>query len=199
MRIGLDFDNTIVNYDRLFHKAAVEQGLVPATIAQNKLAVRNYLRECNCEDQWTELQGYVYGARMDEADAYSGVLDFIRRAQDAGHELSIISHKTRYPFLGLPYDLHAAAKGWIDHYLVDKGQPLLADNRIFFELTKVEKLARIAQVSCNLFIDDLPEILLADDFPQQTGRLLFDPDRHHKENGLDYADSWHTISHLVLN
>ena len=41
MRIGLDFDNTIVTYDSLFHKVATEQGLVPASLPVSKLAVRD--------------------------------------------------------------------------------------------------------------------------------------------------------------
>jgi hypothetical protein len=35
------------------------------------------LRALGKEDVWTELQGYVYGARMAEAEAYPGVLDFM--------------------------------------------------------------------------------------------------------------------------
>ena len=67
MRIGLDFDNTIVSYDALFHKVARERDCVPAATPVNKVAVRDYLRGVNQEDVWTAMQGYVYGARMDEA------------------------------------------------------------------------------------------------------------------------------------
>lgn len=179
MRIGIDFDNTIVSYDALFHKVALEQGLVPPETPVNKIAVRDHLRRIGREDRWTEMQGYVYGARMDEALAYEGVIDFIRRVGAAGHQIIIISHKTRHPFLGPQYDLHAAARAWIEHHLLSDGRPLLPLERIFFELTKLEKLARIAACGCESFIDDLPEILLAESFPAQTARLLFDPEGHH--------------------
>ena len=53
MRIGIDFDNTIVSYDELFHKVAVEQALV--SNMQIKLAVRDYLRKIDNEPVWTEL------------------------------------------------------------------------------------------------------------------------------------------------
>ena len=69
MRIGIDFDNTIVSYDALFHKVAREQGVVPPNTPANKLAVRDYLRQIGKEDLWTEMQGYVYGERMDEVRA----------------------------------------------------------------------------------------------------------------------------------
>ncbi len=196
MRIGIDFDNTIVSYDALFHKVALEQGLVPPETPVNKVAVRDHLRRIGQEDRWTEMQGYVYGARMDEALAYEGVIDFIRRAGTLGHQVIIISHKTRHPFLGPQYDLHAAARSWIERHLLWNGQALLPDERIFFELTKQEKLARIAACGCDSFIDDLPEILLADGFPAQTARLLFDPEGHHgafAADGLPIFRDWQQL------
>ena len=36
MRIGVDFDNTIVCYDTLFHRLAVEEGLIPPDIPPRK-------------------------------------------------------------------------------------------------------------------------------------------------------------------
>lgn len=197
MRIGIDFDNTIVSYDALFHKVALEQGLVPPETPVNKVAVRDHLRRIGQEDRWTEMQGYVYGARMDEALAYKGVTEFIHRAGAAGHQVIIISHKTRHPFLGPQYDLHAAARAWIEHHLLWSGQALLPDERIFFELTKKEKLERINACGCDSFIDDLPEILLANDFPVQTARLLFDPEEHHgafAADGLSIFRDWQQLT-----
>lgn len=196
MRIGIDFDNTIVSYDALFHKVALEQGLVPPETPVNKVAVRDHLRRIGQEDRWTEMQGYVYGARMDEALAYEGVIEFIRRAGAVGHQVIIISHKTRHPFIGPQYDLHAAARAWIERHLLWDGQALLPDEHIFFELTKLEKLARISACGCDSFIDDLPEILLADGFPNQTARLLFDPEGHHgafAADGLPVFRDWQQL------
>ena len=36
MVLGVDFDNTIVRYDELFHSVAVERGLIPATLPARK-------------------------------------------------------------------------------------------------------------------------------------------------------------------
>jgi hypothetical protein len=193
MRIGIDFDNTIVSYDALFHKVAREQDLVPPETPLNKVAVRDHLRAIGQEDRWTEMQGYVYGVRMAEALAYEGVIDFIRRAKAAGHAVTIVSHKTRHPFLGPQYDLHAAARAWIECHLLCGGKSLLSSENIFFELTKQGKLARIAACGCEAFIDDLPEILLAADFPSNTARLLFDPEEHHPNvaaEGLRIFRTW---------
>ncbi len=193
MRIGFDFDNTIVSYDELFHAVAVEQSLVPATTPVSKIAVRDHLRRIDNEAAWTELQGYVYGARMEQAAAYPGVIEFIRQARKHA-EIVIVSHKTKHPFLGPQYDLHAAAAGWIASALVDGATPLFATDRVFFELTKEEKIARIAACECDYFIDDLPEILRMPGFPAHTQRLLFDPERNHNAEGVSaHFSSWQEI------
>lgn len=181
MRVGIDFDNTIVSYDALFHRVALEQGLVPPDLPMSKVSVRDYLRRINKEDLWTEMQGYVYGARMDEAATYAGVLEFLRWARHNAIAVAIVSHKTRQPFLGPKYDLHAAARAWVAHHLRDEDGALVEPSSVFFELTKEAKLARIGGLGCTHFVDDLPEILLAEGFPQGTDRILFDPDNHHAD------------------
>lgn len=184
MRIGFDFDNTIVHYDNLFHKVAREQGVIDDSIPPQKVAIRDSLRQSGKEDIWTEMQGYVYGARMQEADAHLDVIETIRELRDAGHTLAIMSHKTKYPYMGEKYDLHAAARGWIDEYLVYDGQPLIPTDNIYFEVTKEEKLARIEEFGCDVFIDDLPEILLEPIFPKNVKRFLFDPEQLHDVKAL---------------
>lgn len=194
MRIGIDFDNTIVSYDSLFHKVAREQGVVPVTTPQNKVAVRDHLRAIGREAVWTEMQGYVYGARMDEAEAYPGVIDFFRWARASGVTLCIVSHKTLHPFIGPKYDLHQAARDWIETHLVDTLGPLIAPERVFFELTKEAKWDRIGDTGCGCFIDDLPEILLAERFPGGVERILFDPEGHHESvAGITRMTAWADI------
>ncbi len=177
--VGIDFDNTIVSYDRVFHAVAVERALVPPELPASKFAVRNYLCASDREDTWTEMQGFVYGARMEDAEMYPGVLEFLRWARSGCVKVAVISHKTRYPFLGPRYDLHEAARNWVQSCLVDAEGPLVPREQVYFELTKEEKLARIAYVGCEAFIDDLPEILLAEIFPASASRFLFDPEGHH--------------------
>lgn len=193
MIIGLDFDNTIVGYDLLFHKVALEQGLIAADVPCSKVGVRDYLRGVDREDVWTEMQGHVYGERMAEAEIFPGVVEFLRRCRSVGVAVAIVSHKTRHPFIGPRHDLHAAARGWVDRVLQEDG-PLVDPRRVYFELTKSSKIERIARIGCDYFIDDLPEILRAPAFPSQTRGVLFDPQANHTgESDIDAFDSWHSI------
>lgn len=169
-RIGLDFDNTIVCYDAVFHRAAMDKGWISAKVPATKIAVRNELRGQGRESEWVALQGEVYGKRMLEAQPFPGAREFIHAAAAAGHAVFIVSHRTRHPFRGLHWDLHKAARDWIEHHL-----DAMVFEGVYFELTKEEKLTRIAQCQCTHFVDDLPEILAAENFPAKTQALLFDP------------------------
>lgn len=174
--IGLDFDNTIVDYDRLFHQVAVERGFVPPATPPQKNAVRDSMRKTGIEDAWTELQGYVYGCRMLDADCYPGVMECLEACHRQGHTCCIVSHKTRTPYRGPAYDLHAAAREFLDHKgFLHESVTGLSPDRVFFELTKADKIARIGNLGCSVFLDDLPEILSDPAFPTGTTTVLFDP------------------------
>ncbi|HEY9841295.1 MAG: haloacid dehalogenase-like hydrolase [Candidatus Sericytochromatia bacterium] len=175
MRIGLDFDNTLISYDRLFQGLVREQELLPEPVPANKTAIRDALRARGREADWTRLQGLAYGPRIDQAEAFPGMADCLRHWRGQGWELLLVSHKTRVPYAGEPHDLHAAARGWIEARL----EGLLSG--VYFELSRAAKLARIAKLGLDAYIDDLPDILLdlADVAnplaPVPLRLILFDP------------------------
>jgi hypothetical protein len=190
--IGVDFDNTTVCYDELFHKVCRERDLIPADVPVNKSDVRNFLRRIGREDDWTEMQGCVYGARMAEASAFPGVKDFFRACRSAGHRLHIISHKTRFPFRGDQHDLHQAAIRWLEQEGFFSTEDIaMTRAQVFFELTKEAKLQRIGTLGCSLFIDDLPEFLAEPGFPENVQRVLFDPHQlYHDEPRFRRMTTW---------
>lgn len=194
MRIGIDFDNTIVRYDEAFHAAALEKKLIPPSTPCSKNAVRNYLRKIGNEAAWTELQGYIYGARMDLASSYPGVNQFFSFCRSKNISVFIISHKTKRPFLGPAHDLHDAASNWL------KSQNFSWTPPIFFELTLQEKLQRIHKQECTVFIDDLPELLKERDFPSGVRKILFDPySLQPEENTFESVSSWEQISEILFH
>ena len=200
MRLGIDFDNTIVCYDALFHRVAREGGWIPANLPANKTDVRNHLRQTGREEVWTRLQGEVYGARMAETVAYPGVLEFLLACRRAAVPVCIISHKTRRPFLGDPHDLHQAARNWLEQQgAFDPDRLGLGRDQVFFELTKAAKLKRIGQCACTHFIDDLPEFLAEPDFPSGVQRILFDPnDQYPEETRFVRLSDWRKAGSLLL-
>ena len=197
--IGVDFDNTIVRYDDVFGRVALDMGLVPPRAATSKTAVRDHLRAAGEEDRWTELQGFVYGARMPDAPAFAGVVEFFSRCRVEGVPVAIVSHRTRFPYLGERHDLHAAARDWLArHGFHDADRVGLPVERVFFEETKEAKLARIAALGCTTFIDDLPELLADPRFPAGVRRILFDPlGVHAPPAGVAVAATWAAVHDLV--
>ncbi len=193
--IGVDFDNTIVCYDEVFHKVALEQRHIPERIPVSKTLVRDYLRESGKEDVWTEMQGYVYGKRMQDAELFPDIRVFFQWAKISNIPVMIISHKTRFPYRGPKYDLHDAAEQWLESqgFFDEEGIGLRREN-VFFKLTKAEKLKCIGEQKCTYFIDDLPEFLTEPDFPKNVSRILFDPNENYStEQHLRRVRSWKDI------
>ncbi|MDA1192367.1 MAG: hypothetical protein O3A46_11890 [Candidatus Poribacteria bacterium] len=177
MRLGIDLDNTIVCYDGLFARIALEEGLIDETITPTKLGVRDHLRRTGREADWTRLQGTVYGPRMKDAVPFPGVLSCFVQWRELGWDAQIISHRSRYPYEGPPHDLHEVAWGWLDaHGLLDPKRGGVSRDGIHLAETKREKMARIEETRREYFVDDLPEFLCDPEFPSGVKRVLFDPD-----------------------
>lgn len=174
MRLGLDFDNTLVSYDCLFRDVALRHAWIPASIAAQKNAIRDYLRASGKEADWTRLQGEVYGKHILEAAPCDGMMAALKSLSQRDLSMRIISHKTRMPYLGDAWDLHAAARSWLTkqgfHDAAGLGWP---HDHVFFELSKEAKVARIISEQCTHYVDDLPEIL--DLLPAHIDKILFAP------------------------
>lgn len=200
MLVGLDFDNTIVCYDRLFHRLASERGLLPAGVPENKGAVRDYLRSIGREDDWTEMQGVGYGPRISDAEPFPGVMDFLRACKAGGVQVAVVSHKTKHPYRGEKHDLHAAAHTFLQtHGFYETSDTGLSPEAVHLELTLQAKLARIGALGCEAFVDDLPELLGEAMFPAGTRKILFDPAGTNADR-KDYfrVRTWPEITKLVV-
>jgi hypothetical protein len=198
MLIGIDFDNTIVCYDGLFHTLALERGLIAAELPATKKAVRNNLIEQGREELWTELQGIAYGPEIGRAELFPGVLEFLREAHRCCCKTAIISHKTLHPLRGEQYDLHAAARTFLRANGFFASETGLKESDVFFELTKAAKLSRIATHGCTHFIDDLPELLSEPCFPTDVWKILFDPQKVWPEaSDRVRLTSWHDAIGLI--
>ena len=100
--------------------------------------------------------------------------------------------------LGPKHDMHAAARGFLAaRGLVGDGASQIDPAKVFFELTKEEKVARAAALQCEVFVDDLPEILAMPGFPDSMRRILFDPENQFARKqapGIHRSSSWADIT-----
>ncbi len=179
LRIGIDFDNTLITYDHVFLTIARERGLASATFSGRKQAIRDSIRLLpHGELSWQQLQGQVYGKGVAGAAMFDGVDSFLRRSQREGVSVVIVSHKTEYGHHDPErVSLRKAALDWmtVNGFFLDSGYAI-PPTSVYFEATREEKIARIAQLGCTHFIDDLEEVLTDPAFPRGVERILFAED-----------------------
>jgi len=176
--IGVDFDNTLVSYDEVMHRVAVERGLISSDVGKGKRVIREHVRRsAEGERAWQQLQSVVYGEQIGEAQLIDGVQAFFAQCKPAGIPVRIVSHKTEMAaWNAAGTNLRTAALAWMEQhrFFADNGLGLSPAD-VFFEPTRQEKIARIRQLHCTHFIDDLEETFLEPGFPQEVEKLLFSP------------------------
>jgi hypothetical protein len=198
LHIGLDLDNTIIDYGSVFAEAAVEMRLVPSSSFKcGKDEIKAQLLRGPGEEAWMAVQGQVYGRFIDRAVPYSGFDRFLMTSRQRGHRISIVSHKTRYGhFDPAQVDLWEAARAWLKRrkFFAPAGYGLMPDDVHFLE-TREAKVACIAALGCDMFVDDLPDVLLHPAFPPSTERIWFARDKSAVEGaGLLPHRSWDEIT-----
>jgi hypothetical protein len=203
MRIGIDFDNTIVTYDDVFRSAAIERGLIAESSGHGgKQAIRDRIRLLpDGEIAWQKLQGYVYGAGIGDARMCEGAECFLRRCRREGATVFIVSHKTEFGHYDpARVNLRHAALDWMTQqgFFRAEGFGILPDN-VFFEGTRAEKLARIASLACTHFIDDLEEVVSDPKFPSGVKRILYADKHEGSPAGYDVCPTWPDIEKRVFN
>lgn len=202
MRIGIDFDNTIITYDDVFRSTAVRFANIDNRTGSQKREIRDYLRSLpDGELIWQRLQGHVYGAGISEAKLFAGVDHFLLRCRREGCDVLIISHKTEFGHHDPEcINLREAALQWMrSHgFFSDDGYSIPAGN-VYFESTRAEKIARIAALGCTYFVDDLEEVLDDPQFPFGVDRILFSQAKD-KVLGINYpvCRTWSEIEEIIF-
>ena len=198
-KIGIDFDNTIVVYNNLFYKIAVDKKLIPAEFPKNKIKIRDFLRNQNKDHEFTKLQSEVYGKRILDAEPAPNIFQSLLKIKEE-FKLIIISHKTKYPYSGTKYNLHDAAISWLEkNYFLSSHGLNLSYEDIFFCTTKDVKLETINNSGCQYFIDDLPDILEFVD--KKIHRILYLNNQSKPSgNSWDYVlDDWIDLGKIISN
>jgi hypothetical protein len=200
MLIGIDLDNTIIQYDTLFHTLAFEEGLIGPDHPAQKEAIRDSIRLLpGGNARWTRLQALAYGPRLSGAFLFPGVTDFFQECRTAGLSWRIVSHKTQTALLdGTDVQLRQAAMEYLDGkgFFSTLG---LSREEVFFEATRPLKVARIHALGCTHFIDDLPEVFAEPGFPEGTQQILFRP--HPLTSPIEGActfQSWEEVRRLFF-
>jgi hypothetical protein len=202
IRVGIDFDNTIVTYDDVFSDAAASFAEIAPGVGRQKRDIRDYLRALpDGELTWQRLQGHVYGKGISGARMFEGVDRFLRRCRAENAVIVIVSHKTEFGHHDPDrVNLRDAARGWMaQHGFFREDGFAIPPANLFFEATLAEKLRRIASLNLNCFVDDLEEVLDDPGFPASVKRILFSQaDLPARRPPYAVCRSWGEIEKLVF-
>ena len=199
MFFGVDFDNTIADYDNLFFNLAFEKKYIPKEKKLGKKEIKEKLIAQGKEEDWRLLQSIAYGSRMIEADLASGFSDFVQKARSLDFNLSIVSHKTCFSnFTNNGVNLRDAALRWMDKhkFFCSLG---FSEDEIFFEDSRLCKIRRIKHLNFSHFVDDLVEIFQNSSWPKNVKFLLLDKSKSCQVEHINKFSSWHDINNSIFN
>tara|TARA_Y100000816_G_scaffold182944_1_gene132506 strand:- start:11172 stop:11774 length:603 start_codon:yes stop_codon:yes gene_type:complete len=190
MIIGFDFDNTIIDYSNLF-KILINKKIKKKISNFDKDSLKNFLIKNKKENEWTVIQGEVYGKYIMSAKLHKGFIKLLQYLLRKNIKIFIVSHKTKYPYLGKKFNLRKAASKWIKKNIINKNKNLnFSMKNVYFENSLEKKINRIINLKCDIFIDDLPQILNL--LPKNVVKFLFNPSAKKK-----YKKNYKTINSWV--
>ncbi len=176
--VGVDFDNTIISYDELMYKTALNGNLITPECPKDKKAIRQTIRALpDGEISWQKIQAMVYGSQIKQAKLYDGVRSFFKTCKKTRTPVFIVSHKTEFAAQDTEgINLREAALDWMEHHQIfDPDGFGLTIEHVYFESTRKQKISRIKKLGCTHFIDDLIETFIDPTFPEKIEKFLFSP------------------------
>ncbi len=198
MRIGLDFDNTIVNYNYLVHEIAVDKNLINKNFKRDKKYIKDYLISLNKEREWREIQSLIYGKEIFKAKLFNNFNTFINECRKNNFFLQIVSHKTEVSNLTKsgPRLREYAIKWMNENNFFSNFKFKISD--IHFENTKSKKIDKINSIGFDYFIDDLEEIFLNKKWSNKTTPILFNKKSNVMDKKIVQCSSWNKIYKLFF-
>lgn len=173
LKIGIDLDNTIIDYSNSLKKLLQDEYKIELKNESiHKSLIKTKIIEKYSDKEWTKAQGLLYSKYLDYAVPYPGCLDALKKLSTKGSNLYIVSHKTKYPFIGGKTNLILLAKKWIKKNLVhENGIGLFENTNVLFNETIDKKIESIISHDLDIFIDDLEIILKL--LPSSVNKIWF--------------------------
>jgi len=186
IKVGIDLDNTIINYENSFKKYLEDKQIYFKKI--NKKKIKLVAKHNSKIKNWTEAQEEIYGHYITYAKLYKNFSKFEKFALKNKIKLYIISHKTKYSQFSKKYNLHLGSNKWLKENIIkDRYQ-------IFYVNTINEKVRKIAKIKPDYFIDDLIEIFNNKNFPKKVKKILFSKIKNDK---VVTFSNWNKIKNYI--
>ncbi len=186
MRICIDIDNTILNYEPLFFE---ESNHIPKGI-QFLSELKEYLQN-KSQEEWLKIQGLCYGKRVRDVTLFQKSKESIEKLIKNGYEVFLVSHKTKTSYCGN----YSGLQELVTNRLQELGLTSLIDAKNIFLLESLdEKLKKINELKPQIVIDDLEKVTSSSKLDQVPLKILFS--RFSSRTSLS-SFSWPQIVSLI--
>ena len=159
MRIGLDFDGTIVDHTETKIRLAKKFGIVLSNAQTVSESIKNHVPE----GIYRKIQKEIYGEETMNSRPMEGVEKIIPMISRLSSGLYIVSRRGR----GVEGEIDVA-RCWIKKFL----SPFFASSQIYFVKEDKEKDIVCKELGVSLFLDD--KIAVLDNLASVTHKVFFD-------------------------
>lgn len=195
MKIGIDIDNTILNYSDAFTLAARNLRGLENIESLAKTEVKSLVIRSHGEEAWTALQGQVYSSVPLGVKIFEGFEPLLNSLIANGHTVDYMSHKSENPISGPSINLREPVTNFL-HSKKLLGQPMMRPSIHYFE-TKNEKIDAVNAEYFDYFVDDLLEIVSLIDTKRGPIHFGCDCKPAAKRSHLGF-ENWPSISRFLL-
>jgi len=186
LKIGIDLDNTIINYQNSFKRFLKEKNINFKLINKKKI---KYISNNNSKiKNWTQAQEEIYGKYIELAKPFKYFKNFEKFALKNNIKLFIVSHKTKFSQFSKKYNLHSQSNKWLENNISKEIY------KIYYVKTVNQKVNKIAFLNLDYFIDDLIEIFNHKNFPKKVKKIHFSKI---KANNFYTFSNWDKIKNYI--
>lgn len=186
MKICLDIDNTLLNYEPLFFRTANN---IPNDIS-NLNDLKDILKS-RSHEEWISVQGKCYGELIDEVELFSGALKFLKDQLSNNHQVTLVSHKTQSSYCGSYDNLREKTISRLRKLgVVD----LIGIENIHFADSLESKIKKIKSLTPHLIVDDLLKVTEHIELKAIPYRIHLSD---YSTNSSLSSFSWEQINHLT--
>jgi len=197
LKIGIDLDNTIIDYNPIFKKYLNKKEVFKSASYKETLKKKLIINK-NSELKWMQIQGKAYGKLINDAKIFEGFISFLSLARYYKVKIYIVSHKT---IIG-HYDkskvnLRNVALGFLKKNLKYKGHNYFNHiESIKFLDNFRDKIKFINSNKFDYFIDDLPKVIKTINLNK---KILFSPYQNLSLKNCYNLSHWDQITKLIFS
>ena len=170
MKIGIDLDNTILNYD-ISHKVLIKKFLKIKINTSSKNKIKKIIIKKYGIKKWIEYQSILYSEGLKWAYIDNFCKKFIFKNIKFGNEIYIISHKTVKSYYNDKIFLRKETLKKIKGENIT-GRGMIKSKNIYFFESLEKKVNKIKNLNIDIFIDDLEKVFSNKYFPKNCKKIL---------------------------